>query len=71
MELWTGFTLGLLGSFHCIGMCGPIALAIPGHNSSAGASFLRGTLYNSGRIITYALIGSVFGILGMGATITG
>lgn len=71
MELWTGFTLGLLGSFHCIGMCGPIALAIPGQNSSIGASFLRGTLYNSGRIITYAIIGSVFGILGMGATISG
>lgn len=71
MELWTGFTLGLLGSFHCIGMCGPIALAIPGQNSSAGASFLRGILYNSGRIVTYAVIGSVFGILGMGATISG
>lgn len=71
MELWTGFTLGLLGSFHCIGMCGPIALAIPGEDKSAGAMFLRGTLYNSGRILTYAFIGFVFGFLGMGATIAG
>lgn len=71
MELWTAFTLGLLGSFHCIGMCGPIALAIPGENRSRKAMFSRGLLYNSGRILTYALIGSVFGLLGLGATIAG
>ena len=28
MELLTGFLVGLLGSFHCIGMCGPIAIAL-------------------------------------------
>lgn len=71
MELWTGFTLGLLGSFHCVGMCGPIAMAIPGENRSPKALFFRGLLYNSGRIFTYTLIGSVFGLLGMGATIAG
>ena len=27
-------SLGLLGSFHCIGMCGPIALALPVHQYS-------------------------------------
>lgn len=71
MELWTAFTLGLLGSFHCIGMCGPIALAIPGENRSTEALFIRGLFYNSGRIVTYASIGAVFGLLGMGATIMG
>ncbi|MEQ8524779.1 sulfite exporter TauE/SafE family protein [Gracilimonas sp.] len=71
MELWTGFTLGLLGSFHCIGMCGPIALAIPGENRSTSSMFFRGLLYNFGRILTYAFIGFVFGILGLGATIAG
>lgn len=71
MELWTGFTLGLLGSFHCIGMCGPIALSIPGENRSPGAMLSRGLLYNFGRIITYAFIGFGLGILGMGATIAG
>ncbi|MDZ7719760.1 MAG: sulfite exporter TauE/SafE family protein [Balneolaceae bacterium] len=71
MELWTGFTLGLLGSFHCVGMCGPIALAIPGDNRSPEALFLRGVLYNFGRIFTYAGIGAIFGLLGMGATIAG
>lgn len=71
MELWTGFTLGLLGSFHCIGMCGPIALSIPGQSRSAGAMLSRGLLYNSGRIFTYAFLGFGLGILGMGATIAG
>lgn len=71
MELWTGFTLGMLGSFHCIGMCGPIALAIPGENHSKWAMLLRGLLYNAGRILTYSFIGLIFGILGMGATIAG
>lgn len=71
MELWTGFTLGLLGSFHCIGMCGPIALSIPGENRSSGAMLFRGLLYNSGRIFTYAFLGFGLGILGMGATIAG
>jgi sulfite exporter TauE/SafE len=71
MELWTGFTLGLLGSFHCIGMCGPIALSIPGENRSKGAMLFRGILYNSGRIFTYAFLGFGLGILGMGATVAG
>ncbi len=71
MELWTGFTLGILGSFHCIGMCGPIALSIPGETHSPFGMFVRGILYNTGRILTYACIGFVFGILGMGATIAG
>jgi sulfite exporter TauE/SafE len=71
MELWTGFTLGLLGSFHCIGMCGPIALAIPGESQSTSSRFFRGILYNLGRIITYAFIGFIMGVLGMGATIAG
>lgn len=71
MELWTGFTLGLLGSFHCIGMCGPIALSIPSRDSSKPAMFVRGILYNSGRIFTYAFLGFGLGILGMGATIAG
>ena len=29
MELWTAFMLGLVGSLHCAGMCGPLAIALP------------------------------------------
>ena len=57
------FLMGLLGSFHCIGMCGPIALALPLKDGTtqkiSGALF-----YNSGRIVTYSAFGLVFGIIG-------
>lgn len=57
-------SLGLLGSFHCIGMCGPIALALPIHRLSPFKKYLGILLYNTGRIATYTLLGFLFGILG-------
>jgi len=64
MDYWTAFILGLAGSLHCAGMCGPLALALP--TPAKGAlSFMAGRLaYNLGRIITYSLLGVVFGSLG-------
>jgi uncharacterized protein len=56
--------VGFLGSFHCAGMCGPIALALPVDRTSP-ASILRGRLlYNGGRISTYMLMGLLAGGLG-------
>jgi len=64
MELWTAFILGLVGSLHCAGMCGPLALALPQAGNST-ISFGAGRLaYNLGRVITYCLLGVVFGALG-------
>lgn len=64
MEIFSGLILGLLGSFHCIAMCGPIALSIPSAAVSKW-SFIKGRLmYNSGRIVTYAFLGMIFGFLG-------
>ena len=57
-------SLGLLGSFHCIGMCGPIALALPVHQYPAVKKYAAILLYNVGRILTYTLLGLLFGILG-------
>jgi uncharacterized protein len=69
--LWTAFLLGFLGSFHCAGMCGPIALALPGNNLQR-AKFLKGRfLYNGGRIITYSLLGVIFGIFGLTLSLAG
>jgi uncharacterized protein len=63
--------LGFLGSFHCVGMCGPIALALPLNRSSYLAR-LAGTLfYNVGRIFVYALFGGLFGLLGQSFVIAG
>ena len=67
----SALTLGLLGSFHCVGMCGPIALAIPLKTNSWLARISGGVLYNLGRAITYALMGAVFGLLGRGLVMSG
>ena len=69
--LWTAFTIGLLGSLHCIGMCGPIAMALPMGGASKWQLALNGLIYNSGRILTYVLIGSIFGLLGKGIFLAG
>jgi sulfite exporter TauE/SafE len=63
--------LGFLGSFHCIGMCGPIALALP-VSGKGPAAHLRATfLYNSGRVLTYAALGALFGLLGKTLALAG
>src|SRR5262245_33676687 len=64
MEYWTAFILGLVGSLHCAGMCGPLALALPSP-SHGTPGFIAGRLaYNFGRLITYSLLGMVFGVAG-------
>jgi len=63
-ELWGGLAFGFLGSLHCVGMCGPIALALPLGYASRGTLLISRILYNLGRIITYGLLGIVAGLLG-------
>ena len=58
------FTLGLMSSFHCVGMCGPIALALPIHGGSKGRQVAGLLTYNLGRVGTYALLGAGIGALG-------
>ena len=55
---WSAFVFGLLGSFHCVGMCGPIVLAVP------GTSLLSKLSYNIGRAITYSSMGAIIGFVG-------
>lgn len=56
--------MGLLGSFHCVGMCGAIALSIPMDLSTRLALVRDAILYNIGRVITYTLIGVLLGYFG-------
>lgn len=58
------FMTGLAGSFHCIGMCGPIALALPVGKLSFLAANISRILYNFGRILTYSVLGGAFGYFG-------
>lgn len=61
----TGFILGISSSLHCIGMCGPIAMALP-LNRKSNTTILSGTLqYNLGRTLTYALLGIIAGSIGL------
>ncbi|HLK29649.1 MAG TPA: sulfite exporter TauE/SafE family protein [Puia sp.] len=60
----TAFVMGLIGSFHCIGMCGPLALSLPINSNYFWPKFSGALIYNIGRIITYSFFGLVFGSVG-------
>jgi sulfite exporter TauE/SafE len=62
---WSAFVFGLIGSFHCVGMCGPIVLAVP------GKSLLSKLSYNIGRAITYTIMGAIIGFVGEGFSLVG
>lgn len=65
------FILGLFSSLHCVGMCGPIALALPGIRKPGGQFLLRRLSYNLGRIVTYTLLGAVVGVFGQTISFAG
>lgn len=56
--------LGLLGSVHCIGMCGPIALSLPLQREKTKSLLSGISVYNFGRAFTYALLGAISGLAG-------
>lgn len=69
--LYTALLMGMMGSFHCVGMCGPIALSLPLRGRSFFQKLAGGILYNLGRTMTYSLIGAVFGWIGQGFHLLG
>ena len=69
--LFAAFTLGLVGSLHCIGMCGPLALALPRGNASNGRFVAGRVLYQLGRVTTYTFLGLMFGLIGGAARLAG
>ncbi|WP_442590554.1 sulfite exporter TauE/SafE family protein [Pedobacter sp. AW31-3R] len=58
------FMIGLLGSIHCVGMCGPLAFAVPSLQPGWAYLVRDKLLYQSGRIISYCLLGIFIGLLG-------
>ncbi|AOW16586.1 hypothetical protein LPB03_03480 [Polaribacter vadi] len=64
--LLSAIIFGLLGSFHCIGMCGPIAFMLPIDRANKTKGFFQILSYHLGRLFTYSLIGLLFGFLGRG-----
>jgi len=69
--LWTAFMMGLVGNFHCAGMCGPIAIALPLDRNSWAKRLLGSMLYNLGRTLTYSILGGFFGLVGKGFVMAG
>lgn len=71
MFLITAFLLGFVGSFHCAGMCGPIAIALPIGKTSWTNRLLGVITYNVGRGLTYMIMGALIGLLGIGISMAG
>lgn len=63
--------LGFASGFHCIGMCGPIALSMGLTRKQATNFYLQNLTYQFGRIVTYAFMGALLGIVGQGFHMAG
>ena len=69
--LFSAIIFGLLGSFHCVGMCGPIAFMLPLNRKNKFKQFFQISSYHLGRLFTYSLIGLLFGLFGKGVYLFG
>ena len=69
--LLSAFILGLLGSFHCVGMCGPIAFMLPVDRTNTVKKSTQIAIYHIGRLLAYSIIGLVFGLIGKSLYIFG
>lgn len=61
----SGFLIGIAGSVHCAGMCGPLQLIVPSLNKGKRAGMKEFISYHSGRIILYMILGILSGLLGL------
>lgn len=69
--LYSAFFFGLISSFHCVGMCGPIAMMLPLDRSSQAKKTAQLLLYHLGRLTAYSALGLIFGLLGKGFYLAG
>jgi len=69
--LYTAFFFGLISSFHCIGMCGPIAMMLPVDRNNPAKKVTQIITYHIGRLTAYGTIGLVFGLVGKGFFMAG
>ncbi|WP_298121445.1 sulfite exporter TauE/SafE family protein [Flavobacterium sp.] len=69
--LYTALLFGLISSFHCIGMCGPIAMMLPVNHKNQSIKALQILTYHLGRLSAYATLGLLFGFLGKGFYLAG
>lgn len=63
--------LGFASGFHCIGMCGPIALSMGLTKNQKANFYLQNLTYQLGRILTYSILGAILGIIGQSFELAG
>ena len=63
-HLHLAFLIGLFGSLHCVGMCGPLVMSIPVQHLPAGKKVSGIIIYQLGRVSMYAMLGIVAGLVG-------
>jgi sulfite exporter TauE/SafE len=59
-----GFLMGLIGSVHCIGMCGPLVMALPIAQQTNFQKWQSILLYHAGKISSYTILGILLGLFG-------
>jgi uncharacterized protein len=71
--LWllSALGLGLLSSLHCVGMCGPLVLALPIQGVSPQRRTGLSLVYHLGRSLTYSVMGTLMGALGLSVVLFG
>lgn len=62
----SAFALGILGSLHCIGMCGPLVMSMPFQKVENGKLLFASLSYHFGKTMTYGLMGILAGAIGQG-----
>ena len=73
MNIWlvTALITGFVGSLHCVGMCGPLAMALPVGRLPLAQRGLGVGLYHGARVLAYAGLGVAVGSLGQGLLLAG
>ncbi len=69
--LYTALIFGLISSFHCVGMCGPIAMMLPVDRTNEAKKVLQILTYHVGKLTAYGALGLVFGLLGKSFYVAG
>lgn len=68
---FAGFLFGLIGNFHCLGMCGPLLISLQQNRVRSEHGVIKSFLYQLGRIFSYVFLGLILGFLGEGFFIGG
>ena len=69
--LISAILIGLTTSFHCIGMCGPIAFSLGLNSEQKWVFAAKNLTYQLGRVTTYSVMGGILGVVGQGISFAG